>query len=112
MNKPEKLLVWVKICCYRVGVQPGPESTNVQLIHGGDLLKKGSSTWPDPCVVPADIDRVLVHLLSVMARGIPWRLLSIQLKVVNILQVRRYAVVCCVDQCLVQIHQQHQLPIQ
>ena len=75
-----------------MGVQPGSEGTNMQFIQSRNPLKEGGSAGPDPGVIPGGV-------------------LPVQLEMVNILQVGGDAIVGGVDECLVQVYQQHQLPV-
>ena len=90
--QPEEFFIRIQISSNGVSVQPGSEGADVQFVQGRDPLKEGGSAGPDPGVVPGGV-------------------LPVQLEVINILQVGGNTVIGGVDESLVQVHQQHQLPV-
>lgn len=70
-----------------VGIVAGAKRADVELKVGCHLCEELSGSWAQPGVVP--------------------RRIRIQLEVVNVLQVIRYAVICRVNQGLVQVNEKH-----
>ena len=66
--------------------------TDVKLVQSRDLLEEVGGAQPDPGVVPGGV-------------------LPVQLEVVHVLQVGGDAVIGGVDEGLVEVDQQHQLPV-
>lgn len=85
----EELSTLVQELCDLMRVVPGTERADVQLEIRRHFRQELGCAWTKSCVVPGQI--------------------GIQLEVIHVLQIVRNAVICRVDQRLVQIDQQNEL---